>query len=470
MQLIDATTGSVASTSYIERNLIMKQELYNFEVFPMVFPAEREVELTVRSLGGRDEFSASSYRIEIIAIDTYPPVCNVSLTVSPEADNCLRFSNVFHGEKEHYIRIYDGERRIVQLSVYSLGSDMACRLPFRGDLHMHTCRSDGGEIPAVVAANYRAKGYDFLSITDHERYYPSLEAIEAFSSLDTTYTLVPGEEVHLPLTNVHIVNFGGLHSINGLLNDIQSYTEVDGDPNRLSAVGKPGRVRTREEYCEEIRKFADELTVPQDVDPLSYATCVWAFNHIREADGLGIFAHPYWLANVFHVSEPLTRYLMETHPFDAFEVLGGENYYQQNGYQTVLYYEEWKRGRVHAIVGSTDSHNSTEHNRDADICSTIVFSPANERKALIDSIKNRYSVAVDTISKEYRLVGEERFQRYARFLMDNWYPRHDAVCQQEGYWMKAYVTHSDEEAETVLKAISPRVKALFDKFFLLADN
>ena len=79
-------------------------------------------------------------------------------------------------------------------------------------------------------------------------------------------------------------------------------------------------------------------------------------------------------------------------------------------------------------------------------------------------------MAVDTISKEYRLVGEERFQRYACFLMENWYPLHDALCQQEGYWMKAYATHSDEEAETVLKVISPRVKALFDKFFLLADH
>ena len=448
----------------------MKQELYNYEIFPMVFPADCEVNLTVRSLGGRGGLGASSYRVEIIAIDTYPPVCNTALTVSPDADGCLRFANVFNGEKEHYIRIFDGDRRVVQLSVYSLAPDMACRLPFRGDLHMHTCRSDGGEIPAVVAANYRAKGYDFLSITDHDRYYPSLEAIRAFSALDTAYTLVPGEEVHLPLTNVHIVNFGGLHSINGLLNDTPSYTEVDGDPNRLSAVGKPGPARTREEYCEEIKKMADELAVPQNVDPLSYATCLWAFNHIREADGLAIFAHPYWLANVFHVSEALTHHLMETRAFDAFEVLGGENYYQQNGYQTALYYEEWKHGRVHAIVGSTDSHGSTEHNRDCTICSTIVFSPVNERKALIDSIKARYSVAVDTISKEYRLVGEERFQRYACFLMENWYPRHDAVCQQEGYWMTAYVTHSDEEAEAVLKVISPRVRALFDKFFLLADD
>ena len=61
---------------------------------------------------------------------------------------------------------------------------------------------------------------------------------------------------------------------------------------------------------------------------------------------------------MYHIPEPLTRYMMKKHPFDAFEVLGGENYYEQNGFQTALYYEEYKNGRVHAIVGSTDSHGT----------------------------------------------------------------------------------------------------------------
>ena len=189
---------------------------------------------------------------------------------------------------------------------------------------------------------------------------------------------------------------------------------------------------------------------------------------IRRADGLAIFAHPYWLNNVFHVSDPLTHLLMERQDFDAFEVLGGENYYQHNGYQTALYYEEWKHGRVHPIVGSTDSHGSTEHNRNAAICSTIVFSPKNERKALITSIKEKYSVAVDTISAEFRLVGEERFQRYACFLMHNWYPIHDRFCATEGYWMKEHFTGANEAAGDVLTAIGPRGEELFDKYFVTA--
>ena len=107
--------------------------------------------------------------------------------------------------------------------------------------------------------------------------------------------------------------------------------------------------------------------------------------------------------------------MLQNHPFDAFEVLGGENYYQQNGLQTALYYEEYKQGRVHPIVGSTDSHGSTPRNRNWDLCSTIVFAKSNTRKDILDAVREKYSVAVDTLSKEYRLVGEYRLQKYANF-------------------------------------------------------
>ena len=443
----------------------MKPELYNYEIFPLVFPAEKEVTLTVRPLGEHAAFRAPQYTAVLMDIDNLRSDKNETRTVTPDEDGCIRITAVFYGEKEHYIRLFDGDRRVVQLSVYSLAPDLACRRPYRGDLHMHTFRSDGREEPAIVAANYRGRGYDFLAITDHHRYYPSLEAMRRFADIPTSYNLLPGEEVHLPLTDVHIVNFGGLHSVNGQIREKEAYREVNGNPVDLALDAHPAPAMSREEFEAEIRAFAETLEVPADVDRLSYAVCVWAFDKIREADGLAIFAHPYWLANVFHVSDPLTHHLMETHPFDAFEVLGGENYFHQNGYQTALYYEEYKHGRVHPIVGSTDSHGSTEHNRNAAICSTVVFSPENERRALITSIKEKYSVAVDTISAEYRLVGEERLQRYTCFLMENWYPIHDRFCQTEGYWMKEYLTGATPAAAEVLAALCPRAEEMFDKFF-----
>ena len=38
---------------------------------------------------------------------------------------------------------------------------------WKGNLHTHTTRSDGGASPEKAAALYRQKGYDFLALTDH---------------------------------------------------------------------------------------------------------------------------------------------------------------------------------------------------------------------------------------------------------------------------------------------------------------
>ena len=211
-----------------------------------------------------------------------------------------------------------------------------------------------------------------------------------------------------------------------------------------------------------------ETETPEGVDAMPFALCCWIFDRIRDANGLGIFAHPNWISNVLQIPEKLTDYMMEKQPFDAFEVLGGENYYEQNGFQTARYYEERAKGRRFPIVGSTDSHSSYESNANAFICATIVFSPENERKALIASIKDFYSVAVDTISKEFRLVGEARFIRYGDFLLKNYFPLHDELCYEEGRLMKQYVTGTEEErAEALagLNAITGRMKKQREKYF-----
>ena len=118
------------------------------------------------------------------------------------------------------------------------------------------------------------------------------------------------------------------------------------------------------------------------------------------------------------------------------------------------------------VVGSTDSHGSTEHNRNGDICSTIVFAKANERVALIDAIKEKYSLAVDTISKEYRLVGDFRLIKYGSFLMENYFPLHDLMCEAEGYYMNRYLA-GDGRARTILEAMKGQQAEMMSKYFAL---
>lgn len=323
----------------------------------------------------------------------------------------------------------DKGNREIDFSVYALEEDMKGRYPYRGDLHMHTCRSDGGQAPAIAVANYRRNGYDFMVISDHERYYPSLEAIDDYKDVPIGLCLVMGEEVHLPDNDVHIVNFGGKYSINGLLKDNAQNKESD----RRAVINNPSLLSV-EEYKQQVMELAETLDIPEGIEKFIYAACVWIFNHIKNGEGLAIYAHPYWKCDVaYQIPETLNAYITKNHLFDAFEVFGGENYYQQNGFRIMQYYQDRAQGIHYPIVGSTDSHNSiAEDNRNALLASTFVFAKKNEREELISAIKEEYSVAVDTISKEYRLVGDFRLVKYARFLLDDFTPLHDDLCFEEG--------------------------------------
>ena len=454
--------------------------LLNYDVYPKVFACGKETEFHIKPTGGRPQFEpGKEYRLIICAMDQgtphqYPRLSSFKpFDVTANAEGGFDFSHTFETEQGYFLRIEDKDgKRINQFPVYAVEGDLVGRYPFIGDLHLHTYRSDGSQSPAVVAANYRRNGYDFMAITDHRRYYPSLEAMEAYRDVDIEVTLVPGEEVHLPMVGdmqngVHIVNFGGEYSINALTDD-EHRAEKGDDPRYRSLNGECPKAMSKEEYEALMRSLVAEADVPENIDPFPAVCCKWIFDEIKKANGLGIFAHPNWIANVFHVPEAFYEYLMETQPFDAYEVLGGENYFEQNGLQTVKYYEDRAKGRRYPIVGSTDSHSSHESNRNSLICSTIVFSPENERRALIGAIKDMFSVAVDTISTEFRVVGENRLVRYACFLLKYYFPIHDDLCIEEGRLMKQYVVGTDPEkaeAKALLSAIHGRMARLRAKYF-----
>ena len=69
---------------------------------------------------------------------------------------------------------------------------------YRGNLHTHSTRSDGGLPPADVIAAYRDHGYDFLAFTDHfmEKFgFPITDTREFRTA---TFTTLLGAELHAP--------------------------------------------------------------------------------------------------------------------------------------------------------------------------------------------------------------------------------------------------------------------------------
>lgn len=449
-------------------------ELLNYDVFPKVISEKKEVLITIKPLGIHAHFPEAEYTLHILgledgSISDFKDRKNLKkLLVKVDDDNCIRFKFTFPKEQMYYLRLIkpDG-KKLVQLSVYAVSHDLAGRYPFMGDLHFHTCYSDGRQSPEIAAANCRKIGYDFMAITDHKRYYPSLYAKNFYKDVPIDLNLVPGEEVHLVKADddhkneVHIVNFGGEYSINAMFDDVH-ISEVGDDKKLRSLYGECPDVKSVREMNEMLDSLIEKEDIPDGIEKYAYTSCKFIFDEIRKANGLGIFCHPYWISNVQQIPETFIDYMMEKQPFDAFEVLGGENYFEQNGFQTIRYYEDRAKGRIYPIVGSTDCHNSTDMDRFP--CKTIVFSKRNERKELISSIKDFYSVAVDTISSEYRIVGELRLVKYATFLMQNYFPLHDDLCFEEGRAMKAYACGEEGSRET-LEFLHGRCEKLLKKYF-----
>lgn len=448
----------------------LKRELTDYEIFPKVFLENTEVTVRIVPLGLHAQFhKGEEYTIHIRPLsegspNSYPNRDNITEYELKADDNGgFTITHKFGGEQEYFIRVMENGKKLLQLSVYAVAEDLYGRYPYKGDLHMHTFRSDGKEAPAIVAANYRRYGYDFLAITDHQRYYPSIEAMEAFKDIKTDYVLIPGEEIHLPGNDVHTVNFGGKHSINGLIESRSQTKEHPADKKYCAIDGNCPPVISDEEFEAEVNALIPTLDMPEDFpDKFQYAACVWIFNQIRKAQGLGIFCHPYWISDAYHVPEGLTELLMQNKPFDAFEVAGGELYFEQNGFQWTRYYEDRAKGRFYPIVGSTDSHGSV-HNDGKLVASTIVFARKNERAELIDSVKKCYSVAVDTVGED-KIIGEFRFVKYACFLMKNYFPLHDELCYEEGRALKAYAA-GDKDEKAILDLMYGRTEKMRKKYF-----
>ena len=348
----------------------MNDLLRDYDVYPKVFRCGKETQFHVRPTGCRPQFEpGKSYQLVVCALEEGAP-WDFPLTadfkkyeLAADEEGGFTAAHTFESEQMYFLRFenMDGQR-IVQFPVYAVKDDLAERYPFLGDLHMHTFRSDGRQSPPVVAANYRRHGYDFTVISDHHRYWPSLEAIGAYKDVPLEFTIVPGEEVHMPPVDgkanpVHIVNFGGEYSVNALT-DGPSMQEKGSDPKYRSLGGECPEYMPKEAYDEMMRGLMEQAELPEGIDPYPAVCCKWVFDEIKKAKGLGIFPHPTWISNVYNVSERFIEYLMQTQPFDAFEVLGGENYFEQNGLQTVRYYEDRARGRRSPVGGSTDSHNS----------------------------------------------------------------------------------------------------------------
>lgn len=433
-----------------------------YRVTPMVVPADKESEIRIEPLFSHAEFTPDPARI---IIQFFPWNGQMDeeyfhsydwIKESPEMivsdwrfdGKAIVFKKHFYGEQEFNILIVEKdengtEKKRRNFHLYSLKPDLYALRPFRGNIHIHTTGSDGKEEPRYTAARYRELGMDFVSVSDHRNYEPSITAMEYWREKHPDYKLFPCEEVHSPGNPVHILNFGGRYSVHKL-----SY-------------------ENEEKYRREVDAIASEL--PENISretKFAVAAAEWVFNEVKRAGGVAVFCHPYWYTQQYVINRQVTELIFQRKKFDAFELLGGflKNLPGSNNFQVINYYEERAKGNFFPVTGSDDSHGTDTFaldscrigSQDADLAgwySTIVFAASCDHPALADAIKKEYSVAAEEISGEMpRVFGSLRLCQYASFLQRWYFPMHKVLCKSEGALMLR-VLAGDTGAEEALKQL-----------------
>lgn len=398
----------------------------NYAIYPSVLPVGRKMEMIISPLE-RAFLFADGEEFIITAIQTDGNEDNYETLLSHKSfpvtaqDGVIRFSYTYPDEGQYLFWLIREEKKIAELYVYALKEDLYALTPLKGDFHSHSIRSDGKRDPAALAGHFREQGYDFFALTDHNRFYPGGEVDEAYAGVNLGITRIRGEEVHAPESNVHIVHVGGKSSVADLY------------------------FHHQEEYAEEIAEY--ESRVPADIPEMyryRYARAMWATDRIHEAGGLAIFAHPYWQpknVRVHNVRDQLAKILLTSGMFDAYELVGAMGQVGINR-SINLWADLRSEGLKISIVGSSDAHG-LEKSATFSHTFSICFAEKNENDAIIDAVRAGMNVAVEAVGNEYdrqyRCYGNLRLVSYAHFLLQNYFPKRQRICQGEGTAMRAYL-------------------------------
>lgn len=433
----------------------MKTELVYFDVFPKVVPCGRTARVCVKPRSRHARFDAGKpCYVHIIPVngmarDVYHPDYPI-LEVMPE-DGGIAFDYVFPAEQQYNLWLCDkrvaenteeawrGVRRET-LCVYAVADDLLRLRPLRGNMHVHSFRSDGVEAPEVVAAWYRRAGYDFMALTDHHRYAPSLEAIEAYRDAPIDMLLFPGEEVHAPDNKIHIINFGGAYSVNEL---------YKADP---------------EGYRAQVKQIEDGLALPEGICKFEVASSLWVFAQIKKAGGLSILCHPNWTWwGAYNIPLQTYQFFLENIGYDALELINGGNTPAENQLQIAAWYNSGANGRA-VPVGTDDSHGAV-NGQWFDIGKTYVLSPTTAPKDIIAAMQKGLCCAVEQYPGESaRIYGDLRLVRYFTFLHAEYFPLHDALCAEEGRLMLDYI-NGDADAKERLAACQGQTERLWRRLW-----
>lgn len=443
----------------------MNKQVFNYTVYPSIVKADAVSTIRIHPLGENTAFLPDvDYTVEIRGVEDFcTDYANLPVTfyrVKPNAEGDLEITHHFIGEQRHSLilkrpqedldatpyrditrRSRRGENTEAILQIYSLNDDIYGMRCFKGEVHCHTYESDGIQDVCHTVGNYRCAGYDFMAITDHYIAMSAQKAQRIFADAPVDMTLLLGEECHVPTEQIHAVHIGGTKSVNAYFRDNPHLAE------------------------QEMQAIESELALPSHINRRDYAWRVWIARKSRELGGIAILAHPHWIwFETYFMASAITQQLLADGIYDALDITD-----QEADTTVALWTEMQARGHRIPVVGCTDSHYTDANNphRPARGGYTLVFAPDRSEESILSAICDGRSVAVNAAGDPARVQGPYRFVKFARFLLDNYYPVYMRLCHGQGVVMAEYPATSTPDAETVqlLKTLNNRSEAFAHAFF-----
>ena len=157
---------------------------------------------------------------------------------------------------------------------------------YKGNIHTHTTKSDGDEDPIKVTEWYKAHGYDFLVLTDHNH----RTILDYGNEIETAETplMIPGEEVTMNIQNndvtvpIHINGIGIERvvepiEVDGVVSTIQANIDSIKEAGGIASINHPNY------------KWAYTIS---DLIQVNGATAIEVFNGIHDTNVYGSKTRP----------------------------------------------------------------------------------------------------------------------------------------------------------------------------------
>lgn len=294
--------------------------------------------------------------------------------------------------------------------LYCLDKVMIKLRPLKGDLHMHSICSDGKTTPFAMAMASLGAGMDFVSITDHDNYGGSLQAIKKVKENDIDILALAGEEVSvggkkdmsISLGNGHILSIGANESIEEQRKDTKKY----------------------EAELQDIAETLKKEDINKNIDPTHYAKNIWVINKIKEAKGISILAHPNWVYRdgKYHLHQAFYKEMLKSSHLDGVEVFGEEKIKEHNNMTHLTALQTKNKHKYLAPFANSDAHDSDHEVGDR---FTILFVKEKSASSIITAIKEGLTCAVfKRENYEHQFIGKDELAQYVYFLIKEYYPKH----------------------------------------------